>query len=121
MDWFREELIEVQESGRINLTVYITRPGQIRRNAVAEKDGDDLALKESHNSYDDFPSIQQENGKPDIKVHLNHMVTTAEKSDRIIVSCCGPADLMQEVRNTVAESISLSGPSITLQNEQFGW
>ncbi|KAF2104692.1 hypothetical protein NA57DRAFT_70900 [Rhizodiscina lignyota] len=118
MEWFKDELEEIQASPHINLTVFVTRPG--RHEAILEKVFDNGDAPR-HMSYNHFPTIRKEEGRPDIKATVDDLISTANKTDRIIVSCCGPKMLMQEVRNTVAKSIPISGPSVTLQNEQFGW
>jgi hypothetical protein len=111
--------------------------------------GTDLGIVESYDSFDRYESFEKEMtsfdrelaktsamlgaveyepsvlhkefGRPDVGDHIAQMIASSSKTDRIMVSCCGPTLLMSEVRNLVARSVSMSGPSITLCNEQFGW
>jgi predicted ferric reductase len=117
LDWFSDELKEIQRSLRVEVTIFITNPGAARCDASIEKD---FASK-SQQSVSDLSTIRRENGKPDIEITVNDLIRGSRDSERIIVSCCGPPPLMTEVRDIVATSIPLQGPSITLTTEQFGW
>jgi hypothetical protein len=122
MDWFHDELSEIQNSDRIDLTIYITRADGIRQNALPEAIVyPDEEEKEIAAQISRVSSFRREEGKPDIKPVIENAIKTAKKTDSIIVSACGPGQLMDEVRSTVARSITLSGPSVTLRNECFGW
>lgn len=102
----------------MKLSIHVTRPGQARKNAIPEKIAESKELAQLST---DLPNYRQEEGKPDIRSLISHTIKSASKTDQIIVSSCGPKELMDEVRNAVAKNIPLSGPSVTLQNQQFGW
>jgi hypothetical protein len=72
---------------------------------------------------DEVPRIKVETktGRPDITKIVETMVKGAHRRDIVAVGACGPAELMRVARNAVADNITVTGPSITLHCEQFGW
>lgn len=65
--------------------------------------------------------IETLGGRPDLTSIVKSVVKSAEQRDTIAVGACGPTELMRVARNAVADNITMSGPSITLHCEQFGW
>jgi|SRR5690606_5243083 len=60
-------------------------------------------------------------GRPDLAGIVTEVVKSSEAIDTIAVGACGPVELMRVARNAVAKGITVSGPSLTLHCEQFGW
>jgi hypothetical protein len=77
-------------------------------------------------------------GRPDLTAIVKSVVKGAEQRDTVAVggrfsflipneaftdwsTACGPTELMRVARNAVADSITITGPSVTLHCEQFGW
>ncbi|KAH0606141.1 uncharacterized protein H6S33_003802 [Morchella sextelata] len=65
--------------------------------------------------------IETMSGRPDLTALIKGIVKNAEQRDTVAVGACGPTELMRVARNAVADSITLTGPSVTLHCEQFGW
>jgi hypothetical protein len=86
------------------------------RHSVAE-------AKKLEATIDGLPRIpyRTHNGRPDITSIINSVVRSSEQRNTVAVGACGPSKLMQVARNAVADNITLTGPSITLHCEQFGW
>jgi hypothetical protein len=64
-------------------------------------------------------------GRPDIPTLINDIVSNAEDYEKVMVSACGPSDMMNVTRKSVANclkaSISGRGASVELHLEQYGW
>jgi hypothetical protein len=60
-------------------------------------------------------------GRPDIPAIISDVVRRAGRRDRILIGACGPDSLMWDVRRAATNAITLSGPSVELHGEQFGW
>ncbi|KAF8250580.1 hypothetical protein K440DRAFT_653467 [Wilcoxina mikolae CBS 423.85] len=74
-------------------------------------------------TIDKMPRIpyRTHNGRPDISAIIGSVVSSSEQRNTVAVGACGPSELMRVARNAVADNITLTGPSITLHCEQFGW
>lgn len=59
--------------------------------------------------------------RPNVPELIRSAVAQTGSEHRVLVTGCGPAKLMNVLRNTTAECISTDGPSIELHCEQFGW
>ena len=118
LEWFEKELREIQQSGRIDLTVFITRQSPDPQDSLSKENGIQHDGSEISPHY---TFCRMEKGKPDVGAVLDHTIKAAKRTDKIIVTVCGPESLMRTVRNLVAKAIPLSGPSLTLRSEQFGW
>lgn len=124
LEWFHEELKELGSSTRVNLTIYISRsPGS----------SSDLSLSAT-NTADEKNMVKQisaleasckrhrvEYARPDISSSIETVIANAAKNDSILVAACGPAGLMHDCRDAVARGVTVNGPSVTFQCEQFGW
>jgi hypothetical protein len=60
-------------------------------------------------------------GRPDVEGIIAGMVNTSRVHEKLVVAACGPNDLMQVTRKTVANNINAGGPSVDLHCEQFRW
>lgn len=65
--------------------------------------------------------IEISEGRPNVSHIIRERVAAAGRTERILVIGCGPASLMDEVRNTTADCIRCEGPALELHCEQFGW
>jgi hypothetical protein len=87
--------------------------------------GKELGINNSsfESKIDEMPRVRvnTKKGRPDITAIVGKMVQDAQQRDIVAVGACGPAELMRVARNAVADNITLTGPSITLHCEQFGW
>ncbi|KAG5978792.1 hypothetical protein E4U55_005938 [Claviceps digitariae] len=59
--------------------------------------------------------------RPNIDELIREAVGDTAAHERILVSGCGPAKLMDVMRETTADCIRSDGPSIELHCEKFGW
>ncbi|KAK8925506.1 hypothetical protein H634G_07676 [Metarhizium anisopliae BRIP 53293] len=59
--------------------------------------------------------------KPNITALIRDVVGGTRPHERVLITGCGPAQLMDLMRETTAESIRSDGPSIELHCEEFGW
>ena len=66
-------------------------------------------------------SLEIISGRPDLRALIKSIVAAAEPTDRIAIAACGPQALMKDVRNAAASEVRISGPSVELHSEQFGW
>ncbi|RPA82501.1 hypothetical protein BJ508DRAFT_414116 [Ascobolus immersus RN42] len=60
-------------------------------------------------------------GRPNLTGIVREVVKSTEPMDSIMIGACGPVELMRVARNAAAENITVSGASISLHCEQFGW
>ncbi|KAG5953070.1 hypothetical protein E4U53_007039 [Claviceps sorghi] len=89
------------------------------------------SLRRSDDEYtlagDSVPAAGLENGmmikyqRPDVAELIREAVGETAAHERILVSGCGPARLMDVMRETAADCIRPDGPSIELHCEKFGW
>jgi len=73
------------------------------------------------NPWSSSASLEIISGRPDVKALIQSIVAGADSSDRIAIGACGPEALMKDVRNASASVVRISGPSVELHSEQFGW
>jgi predicted ferric reductase len=59
--------------------------------------------------------------RPNVANVIRDVVESTPKDQRVLVVSCGPACLMNEVRNTAAALIRPDGPGVELHCESFGW
>lgn len=52
---------------------------------------------------------------------IRGVVSETSKDQSVLVMGCGPSALMKQVRNTTAECVTVSGPTVELHCEEFGW
>lgn len=60
-------------------------------------------------------------GRPDVESIITGAVSVSHLHEHLVVAACGPNDLMQVVRNSVANNINIKGPSVDFHFEQFEW
>lgn len=74
-------------------------------------------------SSSDVPALITLPGRPDVESLVKGYVAAAESREKIMVSACGPAELMDVTRRTVAGLVGDGGegPAIDLHLEQFSW
>ncbi|KAH8667412.1 ferric reductase NAD binding domain-containing protein [Tricladium varicosporioides] len=92
--------------------------------ATFDLDIEKKGTKQSHsrkNPWESSISLDIAPGRPDVSGLIKDVVARSNKEDRISIAACGPASLMDAVRKTATNSISVNGPSIELHCEQFGW
>ncbi|PSR98996.1 ferric reductase NAD binding domain-domain-containing protein [Coniella lustricola] len=75
----------------------------------------------SNESLNSFYGHNLRPGRPDTATLIRGAVSSAQRTEKILVAACGPSGLMKTVRNTTASLISVDGPGIELHCEQFGW
>ncbi|KAI1270771.1 ferric reductase NAD binding domain-containing protein [Xylariaceae sp. FL1019] len=69
----------------------------------------------------DYSHLPVTHGRPDVEAMIRDAVSSTTKEQRILIAVCGPAGLVNAVRNTTASCISVGGPAIELHCEEFGW
>lgn len=85
----------------------------------ASHDVEKSAMSASSASIKSSYAIYQ--GRPDVPGVLTRIVDSADGRERIVVAACGPDELMEVTRKTMAGCISVRGPSVEFHGEQFGW
>ncbi|ELR06862.1 hypothetical protein GMDG_08153 [Pseudogymnoascus destructans 20631-21] len=60
-------------------------------------------------------------GRPNIPALMRSLVDNEDTTKRVIVGACGPAGLLETVKDTTSRCIRPYGPSFTLHTEGFGW
>ena len=60
-------------------------------------------------------------GRPDIAKIIKNVLVSSASHESIAVAACGPDSIMSVVRETVANGITMGGPSVELHCEQFEW
>ncbi|KAJ5793295.1 uncharacterized protein N7503_009273 [Penicillium pulvis] len=146
LEWFAQELKQLESHPEVNLIIHITRPTDITglssptsTGSVSEKvsvNGDvasaEPSLTVSANDLEKsalqtftpkLPSVNEiRSGRPDIGNLIEAAATSGGNlDDRVIVGACGPSDLMSTIRNAVNNDIRDDGVSITLYTEEFEW
>ena len=144
ISWFSEQLAILQGSPLVNLIIHSTStPSNFRPIVLspaeeldlenksasisvagalstkptdhdAEKNLAGISTLESTNSLSILP------GRPDISKLIKDVVSQSDRFDRIAIVACGPDSLTQAARDTAAECITISGPSINFHSELFG-
>lgn len=142
LEWFAQELKQLQSHQQVNVLVHITRPTDITglsspttTGSLSEKGSlnedvapvepsltvtaNDLEKSALQNFAAKPPSVNETRpGRPDIGNLIKVAATSCGNSDdRVIVGACGPSDLMHTIRNAVNNDIRDDGPSITLYTE----
>ncbi|TVY94022.1 Ferric/cupric reductase transmembrane component [Lachnellula willkommii] len=137
LEWFSEQLKELTASPLVNVRIFSTR-GSTSDNTLVSHSSDEeknssmdpsTSSKNTHDIEKQIASpVSSANmvyspqiGRPDIATIINEIVEKAEDNNRVVVAACGPDNLMQATRSTVAKNIKVNGPSIELHVEQFGW
>lgn len=69
----------------------------------------------------DFHNIPIHYRRPEVAAMIREAVDDTAPNERVLISGCGPAKLMDLMRATTADCITSGGPSIELHCEQFGW
>ncbi|KAM4065976.1 ferric reductase NAD binding domain-containing protein [Hirsutella rhossiliensis] len=59
--------------------------------------------------------------RPNAGALVRAAIADTPASQRVLVLCCGPDELMTQVRNTTAQCIQPEGPGVELHCERFGW
>lgn len=89
-----------------------------------EKQDAELALgipRHHHTHPWDSSVLDVVHGRPDIAALIKDIVSKTDKSQRIAIAGCGPDNMMNVLRKSATEAISVSGPSIEFHSESFGW
>jgi hypothetical protein len=92
--------------------------------ALGEKDMEKMETVEKVDATAELKSIEGipvSYGRPNIETLVREAIMSLDKDKRVLVGACGPTGLVESVRNTVAECVSVEGPSVELHCEQFGW
>lgn len=90
-------------------------------NVDLEKEKGSHVVKQAVNPWDSTTSLDLAPGRPDVDALIRDVVARSNHGERIAIVACGPDALMWTVRRTAAKCISVSGASIELHCEQFGW
>ncbi|KAI1336563.1 ferric reductase NAD binding domain-containing protein [Xylariaceae sp. FL0016] len=69
-------------------------------------------------SSSDLPILH---GRPDTESLIRAAIESVGREQRVLVAACGPAALLDVVRNTTASCVQVNGPAVELHCEQFGW
>lgn len=81
-----------------------------------------LEIPRHHHVHPWDPSVYDVvHGRPDIAKLVKDIVAETDKSQRIAIAGCGPDSMMNTLRKSTTEAISISGPSIEFHSESFGW
>ncbi|TVY78529.1 Ferric/cupric reductase transmembrane component [Lachnellula suecica] len=147
LSWFRSELNELKASPRVNLFLYTTRPSPSNESEAdapstlvpsineekkhassahssstkADPNTFGIDIEKKSSSVDSSTSLEPALGRPDVDAMIRDVVSKSGRNERIMIAACGPDQLMWTVRRTAASCISVSGASIELHCEQFGW
>ncbi|KAH8601638.1 ferric reductase NAD binding domain-containing protein [Bisporella sp. PMI_857] len=73
------------------------------------------------NPWDSTSSLEVVSGRPNIDALVRSLVESAGAHERVAVASCGPDAMMKDVRRVTASVTRVSGPSVELHCEQFGW
>jgi Ferric reductase NAD binding domain len=141
MEWYTKELAQLNASPLVNMRIHSTRLPPVsttynssisleEKNKPSTRDAilspmvsENVDIEKENTSASSSiyssPSINQ--GRPDIAAIITDIVLKADRHDMIAVAACGPDDMIQVARKTVAKTISVDGPSLELHCEQFGW
>lgn len=142
LEWFAQELKQLQSHPEVKVLIHITRPTEIiglsppaitgsfsKKNSLNEDvapvtpspavSANDLEKTALEMFAAKPPSVNETRpGRPDIGNLIGAAATSGGKSDdRIIVGACGPSDLTSTIRHSVNNDIRDDGPSITLYTE----
>jgi len=98
-----------------------TSPVRFARKGRKNKKNDRLSILLAQ--IDAVPTVQVAtlSGRPNLTGIVREVVKGTEANDSIMIGACGPVELMRVARNAAAENITVSGASISLHCEQFGW
>jgi hypothetical protein len=129
--WYSKELAEICCSPLVNLAIHVTGTNSNSTSVAAlsplsEKmqtgtgDIEKSGSLSSQFSAHDISSIATVTGRPDITSLIKAYTSGSETGNKTIVSACGPIELLDEVRATVAKVVG-SGKEVGLHCESFGW
>jgi hypothetical protein len=86
-----------------------------------EKKDTETPLKSKYPHPWDSRLLDVAPGRPNVPAIINDVVRRSGRHERILIGACGPDSLMWDVRRAATNAISVSGPSVELHGEQFGW
>lgn len=61
------------------------------------------------------------NGRPDVGAIIEAAIASLSAEKRLLVTACGPEELMRVVRATASRGIKRQGPGVSVHCETFGW
>ncbi|KAH8700219.1 ferric reductase NAD binding domain-containing protein [Talaromyces proteolyticus] len=130
LGWFKTELDQLQRNPNVHVTIHVTRDDSMMNtsetamqmadlektvNVDVEKapiHGTDLATT----SY-----LEIKKGRLNISAYLADCIDRCSDDDRVGIAACGPAEMLDTLRQTLGEEKYDSRPSITLHTEEFNW
>ncbi|TWU71183.1 hypothetical protein ED733_001259 [Metarhizium rileyi] len=87
----------------------------------ASSDNESIFSESSYSSLEDLSNLSIKYQKPNVASLIRDVVNATPREERVLISGCGPSQLMGLMRETTAECIEAGGPSIELHCEEFGW
>lgn len=134
-EWFRDELPHLKANDLINLHLYVSGPNH-EQYVMEEHDmaaGSDLEksigttlskeMKTSVSSRSSSESALSTTfvGRPDVSIIIRQAVRSQSADERVLVTGCGPAELLTAIRRAVLENTVSKAPSIKMHLEEFSF
>lgn len=119
LEWFGDELRQLEMNPVVNLIIHVTRGPSISPKLLPNLHSADLekgALK-SIDERSSIKSIDIRGGRPNISNLIGSAVASAGSNDRIMVGACGPSIMIDQTRKAVSENMSENSPFMALYTE----
>lgn len=145
LQWFANDLAELQAHPRISVNLFVTSPVLERREA-REKSYDSSFLTMSptspsvmadmekwsdkhissvrssiatNNAFGTSLSAVAEFGRPDMNMLLGKAVEGLTETESVLVATCGPTNLLARIREAITAVESVAAPRIDMHAEEF--
>ena len=106
-----------KETG-VSLSISAPRHATLRQDPEKDAIMSDSEQSTVPSIITDLPLVY---GRPDTENLIREAVQSVAKNQRVLIATCGPAGLIEVVRDTAASCIRPDGPAVELHCEQFGW
>lgn len=118
MGWFTKELQELQQSGHVNLMIYVTRDDVSEAvSSLKTVQGTEIEKGKEEKNGGAPHTFDLRKGRPDIADLVTDCLSRCSLEDRIGVGACGPFHLSESAREAVCRKDYDDGPSITFHCE----
>ncbi|KAJ6116005.1 hypothetical protein N7523_006422 [Penicillium sp. IBT 18751x] len=145
LNWFEEELQQLQDCPWVNVLIYVTRDdapsdelsnsgsmlvaGGSEKGPLAVENVDRGApviadVEKAKGQMTGQTSISMSairNGRPELASLIADCLSQCPLGDRVGVGACGPMKIIDQTREVTSRSIFDSGPLITFHSEEFEW
>lgn len=134
-EWFKDELIYLKANDRVDLQLYVSGPNHeqyvmeehdLAASSDLEKAMGKALSKEVKTSVSSRTSSESALsttfvGRPDVSMIIRQAVKSQSAEKRVLVTGCGPAELLTAIRKAVAENTVSKAPSIKMHLEEFSF